>query len=56
MESTITEIRILAGHMPVTDGKIKPDPSKGEIRIFEKDGLVLYQWTNLDKKKFLMSH
>jgi len=57
MESTINnikiqnknEIRIPAGIMPIKDGKIKPDTSKGEIKIFQQDGLLQFQWTNLDK-------
>ncbi len=43
------ELIIAAGAMPLKDGKIKPDPAKGEIRIFEQDGLLQFQWTNLDK-------
>ncbi len=56
MESTktnkktkIKEMKISAGSMPLKDGKIKPDPAKGEIYIFEKDGMLIFQWTNLDK-------
>jgi hypothetical protein len=49
MESKITEVRFLAGQMPIKDGKIKPDTSKGEVIIHEKDGLLIFQWTNLDK-------
>lgn len=44
------ELKLSAGTMPLKDGKIKPDTSKGEIRIFEQDGLLQFQWTNLDKK------
>ena len=49
MESKISEIKFLAGQMPIKDGKIKPDSTKGEIRIYERDGLLIFQWTNLDK-------
>lgn len=51
MESKITEIKFPAGQMPIKDGKIKPDSSKGEIKIHEKDGLLLFEWTNLDKNQ-----
>lgn len=43
------EIVIKAGIMSVHEGKIKPDSSKGEIRVFLSDGMILFQWTNLDK-------
>ena len=46
---TKKELKIQAGAMPIKDGKIKPDPAKGEIRLFEQDGLLQFQWTNLDK-------
>lgn len=43
------ELKIAAGAMPLKEGKIKPDPAKGEIKIFDQDGLLQFQWTNLDK-------
>lgn len=42
------EYTILAGQMPVIDGKVKPDPSKGELRFFVRDNMLTLEWKNLD--------
>lgn len=53
MESAIKEkeMKISAGRMMIDNGKVKPDPSKGEIRIFRnRDQLLIWQWRSLEKE------
>lgn len=39
------ELRFQAGRMEVIDGKVKPNPAKGEIRIYlNLDNLLCFNW------------
>jgi hypothetical protein len=45
------EYKLLAGKMNLIGGKLKADPSKGEIRFYiNRDRLLCFEWTNLDTK------
>jgi hypothetical protein len=43
------EYKIQAGEMPIVAGKVKPNSDKGEIRIYINDGLLNFEWKNIDK-------
>jgi hypothetical protein len=43
------EYIIQAGEMPMVSGKVKPNSDKGEIRFYEKDGLLNFEWKNTIK-------
>lgn len=45
------EFKLQVGEMIVENGKIKPNPDKGELRIFfnNRDQVLCLQWINLDK-------
>jgi hypothetical protein len=45
----VKEYKILAGEMPLISGKVKPNSDKGEIRFSVNDGLLNFEWRNLDK-------
>jgi hypothetical protein len=45
----VKEYKILAGEMPSISGKVKPNSDKGEIRFSVNDGLLNFEWRNLDK-------
>jgi hypothetical protein len=47
--NNLNVFKIAAGEMPVVSGKVKPNSDKGEIRIFIRDELLQFEWTNLDK-------
>jgi hypothetical protein len=44
------EFRLLVGEMIVEDGKAKPNPDKGELRFTTREGMLFFEWRNLDKK------
>jgi len=47
--NNLNVLKIAAGEMPIVSGKVKPNSDKGEIRIFIRDELLQFEWTNLDK-------
>ena len=50
--SKTQEFRFRAGRMFIEGGKVKPDPTKGEIRIYiSLDGLLSFQWVDSSNTK-----
>jgi len=47
--SSKQEFSFKCGQMLIENGKVKPDPSKGIVKIsYNPDGLLCWQWINLN--------
>jgi hypothetical protein len=43
------EFKLLAGQMVVENGKVKPNPNKGELRFaINSDNLLIFEWKDLE--------
>ena len=49
INSRSKEFKIQCGEMPIVSGKVKPNSDKGELRFYTNEGLLFFEWRNLDK-------